>query len=339
MNRTTLKDHAKDYLARRLREVGEATVANEESTLNKLTRWWDATRRSPRSLNAVDFEDFLDGPFMANLNRPGEEISNRTFNNKILHLREFLKWLEHRRVIQDARPMLDLLKERPVIRPNFVRLTIPQLHQVIEAADTEWERFVLSLAAFSFGRQQEVLTRKVGDFDLDAGLIQWYRPKTDDPDWLPIQFELDTAVRRWFIAYQEMCGPLDPTWYAAPRREGNGRYYETCFPTMKRYSYGELVQKNVALVLGVPVETLRGQATHILRRSAARCLYDALRAAGVADAKEVVRAMLGHQKVSTTELYIGIQADREYRDSILKGSRFMSLPDTNVVELRSVPSG
>ena len=331
--RTTLEQYRVRLEAqRKARGIAESTLAQERSTLRHLCREWDKTRRAPGSLDIAWLEDYLFGP-----GGRAEGISPNTFNKKIAHLTVLIEWLARRGIVRNE--LLDALVHKKGGKVNRARLPIGQMEQMIETAEDEWERFVLSFGIHTLGRWSELRHVRRRDIHLDAGYIKWWREKTDEWDELPITFELDRALRRWIVFIENALGrPLRPEDYIIPYRRPLGwhKYRWEYVPYVAATeSIRTCVKKHAAPLCG-GFDVIKGQGVHLLRRSAARELYEALKTRGVPDPIRVVMAMLGHKNVSTTEIYIGVERDRQTRDTLMRGASLLSVDKTNVTELRRV---
>ncbi|GLY55337.1 site-specific integrase [Lentzea sp. NBRC 102530] len=333
--RTTLEDYRVRFEAlRRSRGMEVSSLNQERSTLKHLCRAWDRTRKAPGSLDMSWMEDYLFGP-----EGRANEVSVGTFNKKISHIKSFMEWLIRRSVVRND--VLDVVTTKKGYKPRRLWLPLGALHQMIDGADDPWEKFVLEFGVFTLGRWSELCFIQMKHVHLDAGRIDWWREKTDEWDRIPIMSELDTAIRRWVTIYEKSIGrPLTPDDYLVPMRKKFG--WSNCawqYVSASRAtnSIRLCVKEHAAPLLG-GMDAIRGQGVHLLRRSAARELYEALKRQGEPDPLRVVMAMLGHKNIRTTELYLGIERDRETRDTLLAGRSLLGIDKTNVVELK-VASG
>lgn len=336
MARTTLEDLRVQH--ERLRErqgKSPQTTANERSTCRRMCAKWDATRRAPSSLNDTWMEDYLYGE-----DGMAGKVSPNSFNKQLIHLSTFVKWLVRREVVSGD--VLDVMTKLDVEQKRYPRLSMGAMHQMIQDAADPWERFVLGLGIHSLGRWSELRFIQRQHVHLDGGYIEWYRQKTREWDEIPITAELDAELRRWIVAYEKVLGsPLEPHHYMIPLRNPAGwrTYHWAYLPEQQASeSIRTCVKKHSAPYLG-GMDAIRGQGVHILRRAAARELYEALKRAGVADPLRIVMTMLGHKNVRTSEIYLGIERDRETRDTLLRGASLLSVDTTNVVELKVVGNG
>lgn len=341
MDRKTLGDYLEDHLARREGRVDERTVENERIACQQLVTWWDSKRLRPEKLDNVHFDDFLHGPggltYKILQNPTGKEkMLPTSYNQKIVRLKPFITFLVMRSVVQPL--LLETLKDAKYrnakSRPT-VRLSLAQLDEVVNGAEDPWEKFILAAFAYTAGREGELLDRLIVHIGSD-NRIDWYRHKTEDEDRLPVLPELDTAVREWLTFYTSVKGELQGDWHLVPMRHrttGPWTYHPGSAPS--NVTVAKVVKKHVARVLKVDAKSdLVGQACHIMRRSAALAMYKALVAAGYTDAIRIVMSWLGHTKMETTELYLGLESGRERRDEVLlNGNRWLTPDQTNVVQL------
>lgn len=346
--KATLREYAEEHISRRRRgsKNGDSHTHQDEATAcKKLWSWWDGTGLSPEALKPEMFEDFLTGENglrkrILQRKGAGELLRSTSYNKEIGRLRPFIEWLVRLKVVDTE--LLFLLEDAKIKgakpREDFTRLTLDQATEMIETTTDEWERFVLSLFVYSGGRESELLNRRVGHVGSD-GRITWFRQKTQQGDRLPVMPELDEALTRWMDYYHAECdgkyGDVNQAeWWLVPRRgrsttkHGSYWWYNPTLPcgatTIKR-----AVKINVARVLGVdPDSDLVGEASHILRRTSAYCLYESLLNAGVPDPMRIVMTLLGHKKPETTAGYIGVDFERTRRDDVLmNGTRWLTPGD------------
>lgn len=327
MSRTSLADHWGQYRVQRSRQVAKQTLASETSDCVRFVKAWDRTRRSPKSMDADWVEEYLFGADgIAGCLQPA------SYNKAIAHLRSFVTWLVRRTLVSSE--VLDALTTlKAGGRKQFPRLDLTQMEDIVEAAEDPWERFVISLGFQTLGRWGELQGVQRKHVHLDRGRIEWWREKTDENDQLPITRQLDTELRRWITAYEAEVGPLEPDHYMIPRRQWTKRGWQLIPSRSSNRAIISAVKKLTAPHLG-GLDAIKGQGVHILRRSAARELYEALKRAGVADPIRIVMAMLGHKRVTTTELYIGVERDRETRDMLLAGASLLSVDRSNTVDMQ-----
>jgi len=345
--KATLQEYAEEHIQRRrmvARNPASVTFDQEATSLKRLWTWWDAKRMAPEALTPELFDDFLRGPDglrkrIRVRKNAGPLVEATSYNKMTGHITPFIEWLIRLKVV-DAELLFLLngarVKGAKSRTDQFVRLNIDQLTNMINTAGDEFERFVLSLAAYSGGRESELLNRQLGHVGAD-GRIAWFRQKTQQGDRIPVMPELNDALGRWLEFYRSHCRDEYPDlpegeWWLVPRRgvttskqDGMTWWYNPQFACGPQ-TVARIVKKHVARILDVdPDGELMGQASHIMRRSAAYCLYLSLLEAGIPDPMRVVMALLGHKKTETTANYIGVNLDRQRRDEVLMdGTRWMT---------------
>ena len=151
---------------------------------------------------------------------------------------------------------------------------------------------------------------------------------------MPISKELRREINLWIPKYEAQVGPLQPDWYLTPAVRG-GRYLPATGypmrPTMEICNAEGIVKYALAKigVSGSPT------GCHVLRRSAARAMFDELVTLGYDGALRIVSAYLHHSSVVMSERYLGLDLDRANRDGFAKGElMFPSLEGDNVVPFR-----
>lgn len=263
-------------------------------------------------------------------------VSERSFNTQLAQIKRFVEWMIRRRIMDPI--VLDAMKPLEYDRRQYLQLGLPELVRMVEDQTDPYNRFVIAFGLQTLGRGGELLSRQWRHVDLTAGRIEWFRNKTSKTrngrDTLPITADLDSELREWMICYQGVCGPIQPDWYLIPRRRGSPKRGWIYCPEHHKVAVSKIIQR--AAQVYAPDLDLTGQGAHILRRSAARALYERLLELGEPDPIRIVQAMLGHASSKTTELYLDIRKDREKRDAVLRGASLLSMSAENVIELRAV---
>jgi integrase len=86
-----------------------------------------------------------------------------------------------------------------------------------------------------------------------------------------------------------------------------------------------------------PADELTAIGCHTLRRSGALALYNKWIKEGRANAMELVQALLGHDKISTTQVYLSLNFQRAARNEAMAGmDLFDDEQEGSVTPLRSV---
>lgn len=272
-----------------------------------------------------------------------------TVNQRMSQLAAFSKWAVANRYAPAH--FVATVRTIPVPRASRLRIPATDFARVLDCADRPDQRATVALGLFMFLRSGEIRSLKVGDVDLEQGLISVTIHKTNDWDEMPIFHELDQELRRWFIAYQQDIGrPLRSGDYLIPAhkqystwrgRPASGNFRPEKW-TFRPFEHVQAVLDKAGYAVRTDDGHKNGEGVHTLRRSGARALYDALvdgRLGGSLardDALRQVMTALHHKSIATTQLYIGIEADRVKRDRTMKGMRFLPEVASNVTELRKV---
>lgn len=322
--RVTIAAIEDEYLNwRRANGFARATIKNDRSAL--------------KFLKGSVGEDFpvgsLDDRHITRLLDGASATRNAASVNMIQSsLSAFFKWCRLRRYMAaDVDPLLGVRYKR-VPKKERRLLPVHEFPAFLDAADTPRNRMLCALGIYLFLRSSEAVTLRIKDVDLNAGTIGVTVHKTKDFDVMPISSELDKEIRRWYVAYQEECGPLQPDWHLVPAKVQAGWGTHKLNPTAKISRPEDIVTK-----------TLRNhgwldthwQAMHTLRASGARAWFDELNEQTIDGALKIVQAHLHHSSVVMTERYLGLTADRAKRDRLVKGeSMFPSLQDSKVVSIK-----
>lgn len=274
-----------------------------------------------------------------------------TVNNRMSQLSAFNKWL----VANRYTPGNFTGTTRMIPVPRKVKLRVPatEFQRLLDTADRPDRRITVAMGLFLFLRGGEMKTLRVSDVRLDEGLVDVVIHKTNGIDEMPICYELDQELRRWFKDYARDIGrPLRgddflipahrrfPGWLPRPE-VGN---YQPERMVLRPYHHVQTIL-NAA---GYPITEAgkkSGEGVHTLRRSGARALFDALIEGRLGDevarddALRQVMTMLHHSSQTITEGYIGLERDRARRDKTMKGIRFLPQAAENVTLLRKVSEG
>ena len=282
-------------------------------------------------------------------NREGSQTP-QTLNEMQSILMAFFKWCRERNVIpQNHNPLAGrrFRKIAPVARK---RVPVAEFPALLDAASNPRDRMIIALGLYLMLRQSEISDLRIGDVDLKSGQITCRIFKTKDLDVMPISAELDRELRDWFKVYQENAGPLHYDWYLAPSRRFSHDDYGPngimpnrlgiLTPTVKP-SQIERVVKRALTGIGWEMYSPAGKSewhgAHVLRRSAARAMFDELSQEGYDGALRTVQAWLHHKNSTMTEHYLGIEIDRATRNKKYTGkAMFPSLADAKIIRLEVV---
>lgn len=260
-----------------------------------------------------------------------ETRQNSSSNQLRASLQAFFAWCRMEKLMTPDQDPLAGAPPKKVAKKN--RATIP-VHDFPVYLDMTTEPRVRALSAiglYLFLRAGEITSLRVRDLDLQAGTIAVTIHKTGDADIMPISRELDRELRRWILAYEAECGPLQPGWFLVPARIQAGWGEHKLNPGAPISRPQEIIRSSLD-AYGI---NQRWEAIHCLRRSGARALFDHLSAQGIDGALEIVSATLHHSSVVMTERYLQITHSRAKRDLLLKGQdMFPSQAAANVIPIK-----
>lgn len=285
----------------------------------------------------------------------GKTKQPQSMANDFNYLRGFFEWARKtKRMSPDADPMYGWRRPKKAKKERN-RLHVSQFPALLDAAGRRCarDRAAVALLLYTLGRDGEITDLRVRDVDLNAGYIMYRVHKTNEEDRVPICAELDQELRRWLTYYTEEAGRLEPHFYLVPARKTRGIKENTpegrfiaseqlgLTPERKMRALHSIVAPTLKAI-GYPLVDdsgkKLGEGAHTIRRSGARALFDRLVTEGYDGALRVVMSLLHHSSVRTTEVYLGLSADRRTRDELIKGRRLYDLT-TNVTPIRGSSSG
>lgn len=291
----TLQDAIAIFADARLGEgVAPATRSNELRTLRRFAKL--APGNLVTSLTPEDVSSYF-------ATRKHEGIGASTLNLELWNLRAFFRHAKAMGWIQD-----DPMQGRKSARiPRAERLRIPpeEFPFLLENAGSPRNRMVVALGIHLMLRESEVRLLTWGDWNPCAGSIRVQVPKSRLVDEMPVSAELAAELMTWsdWFNPEHDDEPLIPAF--TPQGAIRGAW--------------QAPHQAVQVALANLGYDPRGEGCHTLRRSAARALFDKLSNEGYDHALRVVKEMLHHSSVTTTERYLGVSADRNQRDALIAG--------------------
>lgn len=279
-------------------------------------------------------------------------LKPNSINSRMSQLSMFSKWAVANRYLPAH--IVATVRTIPVPKGSRLRIPVSEFARVLDAASRPDQRATVALGLFMFLRGGEIKSLRVRDIDLDSGLASVVIHKTNDWDEMPICWELDQELRRWFKEYQrDIDRPLHgddwlvpshrrfPGWLPRPE-SGN---FQPRVPVLRPFAHVQSVLEQAGYPVTAKDGRKSGEGVHTLRRSGARAYYDALvegrlgDPAARDDALRQVMAALHHKSVTTTEVYLGLDHDRQKRDRGLKGMHLLPDLTENVAPLRIASDG
>lgn len=245
-----------------------------------------------------------------------------SYNVRRGQLRTFFNWCNREGLCRNN-PAANIDKAKVEHRGANVKQRIP-LDEWPELLRIAGERHPLNRVLVALGlylgqRGCELSAIKLSDLRRDEdGVIVGitvHRPKTHQVDEVPVFAELADEIEDWLDWYGNQCGDdfgnLPPNAYLVParirERKVVGGKFQTVSKNAKVDPFVRIVKpyKIIQQTLKDAGYYKKGEGAHTLRRSLAVGLFTADVEAGYSEALDNVKTMLGHQSVTTTEVYLG----------------------------------
>lgn len=275
------------------RAASPHTVAAYRRDLTRFERHLGRDRRTD-DWTRKELEDFV-----ATLDAPGIELSPRSVARLLSAIRSFGKWClrEQHATHNPADAVTGPKPGRPL--PVFLSETEAETLMLAPEGDGPLamrDRAMLELLYASGLRVSELITVRLGDLELERGIIR-VTGKGQKTRLVPLGDEARDAIRAWLSAGR-------PELIARATRNGLRRLPDAVFITarggpMTRQGFWKNLKRYAGLA-ELPSET----SPHKLRHSFATHLLD-----GGADLRSV-QAMLGHADIATTQIYTHVSQRR-----------------------------
>lgn len=294
-------------------------------------------RRQFSSITTQDLSRVLYGPDGITLGKSSRRANTqRAAINGLFGYGYSMGW--RRDLLGAPRPVMRVTSPA---RPLTTRLTADQLAALLTHAEYPMTRALVATAMNTALRISDVLKIQLGDLDLATGDLAVVTQKTRLTDVLPVTLDLDAELRRYLVWLTAETGVTvrdremrfrELYLFPGFRHGGFTRTHVPERPVSYRWANAQLAGLYAAC--GIEVEPR--EAWHVIRRSVARIYFDSLRTDVSFDhALRQTSALLGHRLAATTELYLGLNAERQARDESLRGKRLI-VPSQNVSVLRKV---
>lgn len=316
----------------RFSRAGDSVRKQRAAVCNRLCARFP--RRMFAGITSPDLKDFLYGPSgisvgMAPITQTGHRVSLRRF---FTHGYES-GWRKD--LLPIPEPSVRSTKASGPATPAL-RLTADQLLALLDEAAHPMLRGMLAVAMNTALRVSDV--RKIQIRDLTTTGLSVTVLKTGRHDLLPFTLDLDEEMRRYLTWLTAELGVTlhDADAYLFPgfvQERGGGGYNRVQCPDVP-IGYDWSRRRLTALYGACGLHVEAGDGWHTIRRSVARIYFDSLRGDVSHDhALRQTATLLGHKSSTTTETYLGLDAEREARDVSLRGQRLL-VPSQNVTTLR-----
>lgn len=227
-----------------------------------------------------------------------QDVSNKTISRILSGVKSFYHFLIIEKEIENDPTELMASPKRGVYLPTVLTLEeINRMESVIDLSHEEGVRdHAIIETLYSCGlRVSELCEQTFSNLFLEEGYMRVFG-KGSKERLVPISQSAIEDLRRWFVVRQKFDAKPGHEDYVFLTKRGNRMSRITVFHNIKQYAALAGIEKNIS------PHTLRHSfATHLIQGGAN------LRA---------VQAMLGHESISTTEIYLHL--DRQHlREEIL----------------------
>ncbi|MEU8683110.1 site-specific integrase [Streptomyces sp. NPDC048611] len=315
--------------------VPEGTVKQYRSTVNRLLKRFP--NRKFAGITTQDLAMFLYGEGGVAVGRaPQTCTTHRSALRSFFAYGQLMGWT--RTVTVVPQPVIRQRKTRPAVAPT--RLTEAELLLMLERAEHPMLRALVATAICTALRISDILKIRCEEINLNTGELSVWIKKTGHFDVKPIPLDLEEEIRRYLIWYSRETGASLKTpgaylfaGWGMRNAPGIGRIYYEMDPFRHvRYTWANERLRELFGTCGIQVEPR--EAWHVIRRSVARIYFDRLRQEISHDhALRQTSALLDHMNAETTEKYLGMKAEREARNTSLRGRRFLTSPGATVTPI------
>ena len=335
--KNTLAEARKDFrLHQKSNQLAHNTIENRDVVVRQLL-----LHVGDMQLHSI--KDKHISEFMLSSAKKRSDVS---LSNTHSHLNSFFKWCVN---TGRLKPQLNPMNGRR--RPRFTererqRVHVSKFPWLLDIASEKdaRDRALIAVGLFALLRDQEMANLRIRDIDLDAGYMFAKITKSHTEDRVPISAALDSELRRWYVDYQKQVGALRPEYLLIPSvvkarvQKPTGGFATSAFvgydpfkPVLKSSTIVTPLLEQAGIAIRDEVGKSTREGAHTLRRSGARALYDAFTEMGRVDALRIVQTLLHHKNIIETQRYIGLNPDRESRDTIMRGAVLYGFETVSVI--------
>jgi integrase len=328
MSARTLNEALEDYYETKAGAMSPSTWTAHERQLEKFRAWVSRPAEAGPNCLLVDVDDRM---MVRYFNRLRQTVSGSTFNNYRQYVGAFWQFcLGEAWTVKNPMRHID---PAPVVRRPRLQLSAQELLAALDGA-TPRDRIGLAVGMNTALRAGDIAALTVGSANLTNNVLHAYIAKTKTWDDIPITEELHRELRRWFAHYADTMGLTDwqrelPNgWTLVPAVQWTavnvwepGKGGVAKYKTSGTYHHIYEIPQRALRRLGHPT---RQEGFHTIRRSAARRALEYAASEGDHAPIRVAQAMLGHKSQQTTEIYLGVTADRMRRDDLMRGRSFLT---------------
>ena len=335
------------YLSIRSSHCAATTMANDKALLTKFVRETSTTSRGTRVPESTTSRGLRENTTsrvlrVHDLNQTTVETwfareavrqAPSSFNKVRMRVAGFLGFCQRRGWL--TQDLLAEVRPRRVVQRERLRLSAQELRRLYETAENPRDRCMLAVACNTGLRASDLVALRIGDVDLDQGLLRVVARKTGRLDYLPVTSDLDSELRRWLTWYAERRALQDSDLLtpALAYRVRRGEQYGDPEPDRPLAHPARVVHRALTRI---GVHTTSSEGFHTIRRSIGRIVFEQASDSGHDAALRITAALLGHKSTASVEIYLGLSHDRVKRDDLLKGQSLLGSHE--VVSILSVES-
>lgn len=303
------------------------TLRSRKKTLYRLAEWHRSRVLDPREFGPKILKDFFSSTDGLDAAQPGNLMKPHNWNSHRDMCRGFIRWcqMQDPPLMGGGETLLEAIPAKKEDERNFTFIPGRQLAECIQSADDPFARACLAFNIGGLARQCHLRVLRYRHVKLDEEIIHWTHPKTGRVVTLPMTPLFVREARRWFTAFTEANGAIQPDWFVIPGRWRRGQKGNAYNPDVSIDDVTRIVKPYTERYM--PPDSKGEGGSHTLRRSAAMALILSFDDPYIG--LMVVKAMLGHKSLDTTYRYLRIDVDALMAMKHLKGRDF--LPDLEAV--------
>lgn len=286
----------------------------------------------------------------------GHNKAPASFRTRYFALTVFFRYCRSRGLMERNVDVLEEVTVPGLVKAERRRLPMTQWPQLLDAAEHPRDRILIAIGLELALRGNEITYLRYKHLNLQDSEITVKVSKVRNGaevfDVMPITASLDKELRRWLTWYTAQVGQVEEEHFLVPSKASNAWLQDPVTGRLVRdpSAWGKVQpqkrmttpERNVQMALkAMGFNPGRGEGVHTLRRSAAREMFEQFKGDGFSHALRDVQGMLHHSEAKTTELYLGITADKVKRAERMKGKIIFPIFDeapANVVPLFSKES-
>lgn len=290
--------------------MASATIAKHASHLRTLMGYFGADTPARLVLASDPLDDYREERSMSG-------VAYSTLRADKTVIGRLVTYAMRKRIVKYGPNPVDEWKNVKELPHDFIRIPVEKWPTVMDMAANPRDRFLWAVGLGTFCRVSEIHTMTFKDVIPNEGrpeihITRWKKNKTADLRFFPW---LTDELIRWQTAYNQNLlnqgiawndnFPLIPRLVRMQGEAGpNGQFNRATL--INPYKGMDRPQKIIHQGLrNLGYENTDREGMHTMRRSGALAYYKHLVNLGVSDPAAIVMDLLGHESVTTTEIYLG----------------------------------